>query len=52
MVGDGDYPYEQKDWRMRSEILGIVDVVTFTGFVPASEAWQLVLESAIRLSSV
>lgn len=50
MVGDGDYPYERESLEALTRKLGIQDSVTFTGFIPASEAWRLVSESEICLS--
>lgn len=41
IVGDGDIPDERKALMGLAKNLGIVEFVTFTGFLPMDEAWRI-----------
>lgn len=50
MIGDGDFPEERLALQEKVNALGLFDAVTFTGFLPIQEAWQLTASAEVCLS--
>ena len=49
-VGDGDFPHERVDLERLVGELGLVDSVTFTGFIPMEQAWQWAATAEVCVS--
>jgi glycosyltransferase involved in cell wall biosynthesis len=50
MVGEGDTPDERFALESLVRSMGLADSVTFTGFVPIEQAWDLAASASVCLS--